>query len=93
MTLTPKDIILDPKMTKHAFNIFKAAIAECVGEKIGAWEVFYSINLMAMLHIEAGMKRGMSREEFSMVKKKAQVDFITKWSRRPDLWKVKTADK
>lgn len=93
MTLTPKDISLDQKMTKHAFNILKAAMVECVGEKLGAWEVFYSINLMAMLHVEAGLIRGMSREEFSMVKKKAQVDFVVKWSKRPELWKVKTAEK
>ena len=87
MTLTPKDIVLDPKHLSEAIRVFTTALEEAKGMKIGTWEIYHALQVCAMMFAERGMIRGVTQAEFHLVKKHAQATFINQYSKRPDLWK------
>ena len=86
MPLTSKDIVLDKKHLSEAIRIFLTALDEIKGMKIGTWEAYHALQVCAMMFAEQGMIRGVSQAEFKLVKKDAQIEFIKKYSKRPDLW-------
>lgn len=80
---------LNDKKTERAIRIFQTALEECLGDNIGPLEVFFAINFIGQMHVEAGLIKGVSRDTLLAVKRAAQVMFIKKYSKRPDLWQPK----